>query len=392
MRFGGSAIATACALLLMGIGVGAATNANAEAGGPFAGTSTPDLPDFTRLAQIKPRGKLRAPPHETSAGLPAPSTACAAAYHKALSEIRDGFAARVELAHRHFHDVDPELPGRWLFTGQSSFAMPATAAAWFEDNTSCVAPLSRGARARCKRWDVQDGGPSAIRWASPLPTEDERRLFRSLADFVRARGAVPEQSKNGRPTWVTQRVAGELNAYVGQPAHPALCSGAVEILDFYVGHLDGFRKHMKAVADLDAKARGLAKARVAAAKGAVNPPAATVVGFSPRGFSIGTAVSTYREMILETAGVLLPAEQITHIKAETATLAMLTRAAEAMSMDAIQEQQPVLRDMVTAAFRVIEAGTYAEILLGRHQELEAALLGKIEQIREAHKTSCTCAE
>jgi hypothetical protein len=48
--------------------------------------------------------------------------------------------------------------------------------------------------------------------------------------------------------------------------------------------------------------------------------------------------------------------------------------------------------MVVAAFRVIEGGVYAEILLGRYRELEVALLAMIEQIREAHKTSCTCAD
>jgi hypothetical protein len=393
MRFGCSAIGTACFLLLAATGAGAKTGANAEHSLP--GVSHLQLPN-TRLAQITPPDRAGASSREMSSALPAPVTACSVAYHKALSEIRDGFPTRVELAHRLLHDADPQLPGRWLFTGFSSFSAPATAAAWAEDNRSCVAPHSRGARARCKRWEVENGSQLAGQSARPLPVEGERRLLRSLAEFVRGRRAVTDRGGDGRPTWATQRVAGELEAYVGQPVHPALCSGALEILDFYAGRLASFRKHMKAVADLDAAARELARTRVAAAKAAVpppvSPPGTTVVGFSAPAFAFRGAGGIYPEMILETGAVLLPVEQIAHIKAERAPLAMLTRAAEAMSMDSIREQPPHLRDLVTAAFRVIEAGIYAEIMLGRYRELDAALVEMIERIREAHKTSCTCAE
>jgi hypothetical protein len=380
MRFGCSAIGTACFLLLAATGAGAAEHS-------LPGVSNLHLPN-TRLAQITPP--------DTAGALLAPVTACSVAYHKTLSEIRDGFLTRTELAHRLLHDADPELPGRWLFTGSSSFSAPETAAAWTEDSRSCVAPLSRGARARCKRWEVANSSQLAGQSASPLPVEGERRLLRSLAEFVRGRRAVPDRGGDAGLTWATRRVAGELKAYVAQPVHPALCSGAPEILDFYTGHFAGFRKHMKAAADLEAGAREFARARVAAAKVAVPPPASppgtTVVGFSAPAFAFRGAGGIYPEMILETGAVLLPADQIAHIKAERTPLAMLTRAAEAMSMDSIREQPPHLRDLVTAAFRVIEAGVYAEILLGRYREVDAALVEMIERIREAHKTSCTCAE
>lgn len=383
MRFSCTAIGTVCALLLTATGAGATADAKSEVGEPLWEDTTLQLPALTPLAQITPPGGGQAAAGE------APLAACAARYHKALSEIRDGFARRVSVAHRFVHDADPELPGRWLFSGLSAFAMPTTVAGWSEDNKSCVAPVSR--RARCRRV-VEDVPRSPDRLANPQPTAEELRVLRSLAEFVKMRGAVRDRGKDRRPTWETQRVARELDAYLGQPAHPALCSGAIEVLDFYVGHLTGFRKYMKTIADLDAKARELARTRVAAANAAASPSPTAAVGPSAPVLPIGTAVSSYPEMILEAGAGLLPVEQITPIAAETTALAMLTRAAEAMSLEAIREQPPLQRDMVAAAFRVLEGGVYAEILLGRYRSLEGALLGMVEQIREAHTKSCTCAD
>jgi hypothetical protein len=126
---------------------------------------------------------------------------------------------------------------------------------------------------------------------------------------------MPERGKNGWPTWVTQRVWGELKAYVDQPAHPALCSGAVEALDFYAGRLAGFRTHMRAVAGLHAKARELVRARVAAAVATVNSPETS--GSSSPVPPVDAAVISYPQLIIEAAAVLVPVEQLATIAAET---------------------------------------------------------------------------
>ena len=95
----------------------------------------------------------------------------------------------------------------------------------------CVDSAKKGGRIRCLKWEVQrEPLPEVV---VARPSDEEIQVLAGQEDLVKTRGALPEFGRNGRYEGLVQRLAGDLKAYVGQPANPALCSGGIELLDFH---------------------------------------------------------------------------------------------------------------------------------------------------------------
>jgi hypothetical protein len=228
------------------------------------------------------------------------------------------------------------------------------------------------------------------------PAAVELASLRMLNDFVVAKTAIPEIGNNGRYNWMVARVAGDLKTYVSQAAHPALCTGAPQMLDFYQGEFQPLVKRIGDIGDLSRTVRGQVAARLEDL--AKLTPGAEVLGVD----------TGYAGLILALSRQVVPADKSGAVanatdglkRLEMAKAALLDVANAATSEPAGEQPapqqepvvEPAVRDAIYAALRMIEAGLYADVFVEKYRVLEASILGTSRSIRGAHTKTCTCAD
>lgn len=337
----------------------------------------------TRVAQSSPQVAPEASPGSTADAL----ADCAQRYYAALQDIRGGTAKKLSPALKQVRRLDRDLPGRWLFT-ETLIRGRGADNRLIDGDRVCVNEVRKGGRGRCLEWGpLQPARPPAEPvFAVPPLSSDERRLSASILMFVRTRGALPEWFGEGRYGWVAQRVATDLTAYLRQPPNPALCSGANEMLSFFVSNMGALRKRILEVAELDRSARTLAWAKVRAVHGdAAGPlPASTAAP------TVAEAPPDYTSMISQMAEILLSAEQARAVRAAPTALQALKRTAEALHDPIATSAVSIVEANARAALRSLEAGVHAELMHARHQAVSDSLFGTIDSIRQVHSTTCTC--
>lgn len=143
-------------------------------------------------------------------------------------------------------------------------------------------------------------------------------------------------------------------------------------------------------------ARSLAGARIGDLKAALSAAtatgipdaaaAATVSAEKPAPIVITSALAG---TAMVAAMTLAPAEAEA-VNGEKDALAALARAAAALGSDAGSGLDPAQRAQARAAYRALELAAYAEQLMQRYRELDAALFGNIAAARKAHVERCSC--
>ena len=305
---------------------------------------------------------------------------CSAVYHVALNQIKAARGNDLGQAFSALRQQDSVLPGRWIYA-QSLFPKTGKKAKATAERV-CAEQIKTGGRVRCARF--------ADTAADPLPQEltiggsvtpEEMRILKALNDLVEARGAVPEMGSNGRYTWVAQRATNDLNLYLSQPAHPALCSGGTDFGTFYEGSFKALQKRIDDVTELGKRARALALVRIKEVIGEATPPNAT----------------TLIALVGESVGIVASPAQRAEVVAEKTPLAALQRAKqalfEAQAAAAEKANEPTAAEKVMAAgraVRMIEAAAYADVLSDRYAKFSAAVMGVPAEIKAAHGKTCGC--
>lgn len=358
------------------------------------------------------RRRAPEPPPPPSEPLPEISTvgaSCSFAFHDVLSRVRDGRNRQLTRFDGLARVTEPGLPGRWLYWNKSAKTGKAATT-----EQVCAESTERSGRKRCLRWETRKLDPVVV---GSQPTGEELAVLRSLDAFVTDRGAPLEFGSNGRQHATLQRFAVEIGAYVMQPRHPALCNGVPEMMDFHGNNIAGVKKRADDVAATAAKAAGLARSRVIAsrdqrvaeAKAAAAAPPVPVPGQDatpiapattpapaaapriPEFAEVPTGLAAARLLPLVLEG-LLPAERISALTAEGGTIRQLQSARDLVSSEALPALNPATRAALGAALRMIEAAAYSEMQVGRLKQFSDLFLGTIEEIREGHRTHCTCGE
>ena len=313
---------------------------------------------------------------------------CATAYFTALGDLRTAKGDDLANAVSNLRASDAALPGRWLYA-QTLFPKPG-AKRVAEPERPCLEKVRAAGRTRCVRYDeaVPTPMPTEL-MIGPAPNAEELRTLKALNDLVEGRGAVPEVGNNGRYTWLAQRATGDLKTYISQPSHPALCAGGNEVAEFYGSTLRQLQKRIDEVADLAKKARTLALARVSealtAANGSAPPPAAPA------------PTASLNELIALTVKAAAPQATTVELEAERTTLGALQRAKPLLIEAQVAAQKgddPAVRDRILAAgraVRMLEAAAYGEIYVARYRKFAGAVLSLPQEIQQAHKRTCTCA-
>jgi hypothetical protein len=344
---------------------------------------------------------------------------CAGPYHEALTGIRDRKAQQLSEVPRLVRTADASLPGRWLFSaGLVAQSRPHVRERG--KNRFCAEPMRRRGRAHCVRREPQE---RRAQHGLSEPTAEELRVVRFVDDFVRARGAAPEFAKRGRHNWLVNRITTDLKAYISQPRHPFLCSGAKDMLDYFVGEMKALRRRIDDVAANHNAALDLARARIAMLQDLTRDAAsgnADLVGQSPgqgatasehatssahlpaparlpalgEGATEHKSASIYVPLVGELFRLIGAHEPPATPAPDDPEFSLHQRLEQAgKALDSVGHRlSREVREAALAALRMVEAGVYAEMLHARYRALEEAIFGTIAEVREAHAKNCTCAD
>lgn len=309
---------------------------------------------------------------------PRSSEACSIDYHAALAGERDVALLVLAPANKQLRLADPQLPGRWLFPEPARHVRPPGETA----DRLCAEPIVRAGRTRCARWAAPD--------AEMVPEEPDdaelRNLRPKLDGVVTGKGVPAEFGKNGRYDWLVRRVASDLRTYMNQPAHPEMCAGVPEMLDFFVGNLAGLRRRAAEVTEIADAALALARARV---NEEALPSGGTSTGtHASDPVSQATSDERIRELVSHAQKLMAAgagARPIAMLAAEPGPAALITQLQEHL----LAAGTPVSTG-VARAFRAVETAAYALLLQERHKGIDTALFGAIGTVRNAHRDHCAC--
>jgi hypothetical protein len=286
---------------------------------------------------------------------------CASSYSTALRQIRDNPQWRPMERWREAAIADPGLPRSWLFAASGSRPRRSLAA---EPETT-----------------------------SASTTGSEREIFAEADKLVRAR-KDPALDRDGPLGWSLGRLAGDLEGYLTQPPHPAICVGARGLMDYHQGRLDGLAQRGRQLARLAADAKGLARWRVEtafrSARELRNNRQMLSAGMTPiaaRSLTVrGDTLTALTASLAELAAV--PQPTLLKIWNAPTPYDALIRVAEA-GFERDGMPYPI-RDDIRAALAALDAAARLEIGRQRHAALQSAFEGRLKAIRAAHAAHCVC--
>ncbi len=355
-----------------------------------------DIAAALRVVLLTPDAGTAAPAGRHVIGLGWRVRNCAGHFHAELAALRAGALAQVRAALRHASRPMPGRPGRWIF----------------RPHHTELAARSRAGRKPSPSFAAGETGPAV------------QPVFRLAAHFVRYRGADVSLTRRGKLGWVTRRVSADLRNFTGQPLHPAICSGALFMMDYFSGKLGRFRRRLATVKARAAEALTIARQRSRALRKAV----AAATGRAPVEVKAGQdvrqgGVEELRAMLTELAAMTGGAELADKVRAAPDGLAALRlmrgtveqrgRTADmrrppegtAEATGAISDDAPSTANVASSVPRLlsspelaalrralpaIEAALYLAHVRRNHVPLEAGITGSIAAIRKAHARSCVC--
>jgi hypothetical protein len=344
-------------------------------------------------AAAQAQRKAKEPPPPLDASIPPAVARCGIAYGNALSaQVRPAMIADLSRAADAISAPSSAWPGRWFSADPTGKQAKADALAAAEARTQqriCTERTKRAGRVACAKWqDAQPvTPPPATADAPPVvelkpapvppPADDELRDLKLLNGFVAAKGQLIEFGRNGRLESLMKRTTGDLAAYASQPAHPALCNGVPEMLDFHVERMETVQTRLAAISDLAARTRSLAERRVASA--------IKLADADTRGNPLAGLVRAVGQL-------MLPVDAARTNATQTDLLGQLRRLGEA-AKSAPWIAEPVETQVAAAqALRALEAAFYADSQKSRGAAVEQTIFGAVTRISDAHKAHCTCPE
>ena len=314
---------------------------------------------------------------------------CAQAFHAELAKLMETKGARMGDALKAARTRDRSRPGSWMFQPKLSGG----------SGRNCVSrkrywDSRRGRyRSRCTRYEEDDSAESD----TGTPTKDVRAVNRLANTFVRSRAIDPEMSTRRNYGWVSQKAATDLRGYLKQDPHPAICTGAVQFVDYFDGRLGDFFKRGESFSKSAQTARAIAAEQVAAARKTVDAdpsghPAwgATPIGIAKaKGEGEGDPNSSLKELVVNVASLTSDSELMAQVNDANDAYAALKTMNSWLKKDG-NEISDNSRKAIRRALAAIEAADYLQVVAGHYDELRDTLKGSIIAVRDAHGRHCRC--
>ncbi len=184
-----------------------------------------------------------------------------------------------------------------------------------------------------------------------------------------------------------------MRGYLKQDPHPAICTGAVQFVDYFDGRLGDFFKRGDSFSKSAKTARTIAAEQVAAARKAVDadPSGHPAWGATPIGIAKakGNPNSSLKDLVVNVASLTSDSELVAEVKDANDAYAALKTMNSWMKADG-KEISDDSRKAIRRALAAIEAADYLQVVSGHYDELRDTLKGSIIAVRDAHGRHCRC--
>jgi len=185
-------------------------------------------------------------------------TNCASGFYSQIVKVREGSGAGIAGALKAARSRDRARPGRWLFPPRLKSS---------KATRKCMRWAKRYSRKRgryvyrCGKYETIE--PVAASAAAPV--KSERSIFNFASRYVSARAIDRELSLTRDSGWAANRVSQNLRGFLNQKRNPAICTGAIQFLDYFDKRLEGFAKRANSFEEMASKSRDLAQLRTSQA-------------------------------------------------------------------------------------------------------------------------------
>lgn len=293
-------------------------------------------------------------------------------------------------------------------------------------------PLSLRAKRACARWKVyRSGRRKCLKWGTRAPAANgllsagEKKVLQSASRLV-STGASAHIKKRSNNGWVLTRINQDLQFYSRQPEHPAICTGALRMVDYFDNHLGRVRRMIddrlaelgnvqlllqsrrSFLNDMLYRSRELAEikrsltggeTRLASFQGSSLKisPEGRAAAFSPRrGAFDEISLDEIRLDDLQSGIASLgrvvwgdvAGDEIAGAKGVLAGLRLAHKFYQEKNFQL--ELTPAVRRDVRRLFVLIEAGFYLKERHEMYKELNDQLFGSLALLRQAHALHCQC--
>ncbi len=353
---------------------------------------------------------------------------CAKNYKKALSLSYKKYAQPLTYAVTISHRQVKVFPGHWMVRPSLKLT---------------------GHKKRSKRLRRRD--KSGIELVSNQSSEfsaldytaQEKQILKIADSIVRWRGKDPAFNKKGRYGWLTTRIAADLKTYMRQPDHPALCTGAIGMMDYLYKHSGRFRRRVALINQLSPLAHQYAAARYRAFKHILSTghaPLFVKIGASERYASLNTLMTRTASLlskpllrsinqenlflptleIFKRHAALEPSPKITGTHSRTVIILPTPRPAPFSTSEQRKVKKHVVktvyshketsavmghfphssrhkftaltREALRKTLSAIEAAYYIDHIAQSYKALSDSIYGAISEIRKSHASHCICSE
>ena len=302
---------------------------------------------------------------------------CSERYYAALKEVRSRKISDIRNVARPLSQIDKTLPGKWIFRPPG-----------FKAKSVCRKyKYYKSGRKKCLKWRKQVAEESDY-------TEDEKSFILAAQKLVSGKGRHPLVKPRSPSHWVINIVAQNLNSYSSQKPHPAICTGALGMVDYFEGNLTRLKKHMMQIATLHEQSkahilkqveqfnRSLEQADELGSAGEVN---ASVTQFNK------IELSSYDPQTVN-------GQAVASLFGEDVGLEILSRnnfiQALKLTKTVLNSRKEQLDHRTYKSFQrlttLLEARYYIQQTHLKYQDLVVKLFGSLRDIRTAHSTHCNC--
>ena len=317
---------------------------------------------------------------------------CAGDYHQGLQQIVSSNNGAEKLAYDAARLVDGGFPGAWIFAPKG-VPLPAKA----KGKIACANPVKTLNKKRrlvltCPVPVIEETVALASTVPEPPQGMPAKAILALASDYVKAKGAVAALQKKGRYERLVYNIARDLNNFMSQPEHPALCSGTDFMVDYFEGFSKRFRDDIATVVSARAAARDHAAYRIdrlaEAVKAAPIAVASTAAVIALPGQHEGQPMA----LIAEVAKLVLPDADQAAVKASAGPIAALKSMKELMATGSGAVVSGDVKARAADALSMIEAMIYLDGGTERLTAVDQAVFGNFSKIRDAHKKACVCTE
>ena len=302
---------------------------------------------------------------------------CSTRFYEALQDLRSTKISAIRTVAKPISKFDKTLPGRWIFS-----------------------PPSFKTRSACKKYKYKKSGRrKCVKWGKVVPkntayTPEEQEYILTAQKIISGKGRHPVVKPRSPSHWVINIVAQNLNSYSSQKPHPALCTGALGMVDYFEGNLKRFKKHMRSIATLNEQS----KAHILNQVERLNASLKNQSALKAINAEIDSVTQNQKIIVSSYDPLTVNGQAVAALFGEDVGLEILSR-------DQFIDQLKLTRALIKSRKPHIHASTYSQFLRlatlleatyyiqkthDKYQVLEQKLFGSLRGIRTAHTSHCNC--